>query len=514
MLDADVMSDSKAVIHRASLTRQDIQIDNMDEDSDSESVSTVEESNVNFLHIPGSPFGVIRQLSTVVFRCTGLRLTDTNAEDLLPSGLGDQTIGACARELLHHITRWEDIVVVDAVDLGNLEHTWVGANPSSFHKYRKPTESEFLVKLQYRSYVDSNWRIIRELSYLAISPAAVPVLTGLAANQRKLPGLYSLGERLRHCPNAVLRETIDCLRSGSAWQVLRAALSSSAFYLQPCSDANDHKVAHFSLGYVRSTQFSDLLQDLAKGFSSRHKCYTACSILTSLDNDVSIEDPPHDDFSCRRCLASCQNAFAVRDWNPAHFSSRPISDAVLVSALKPEERDRERQDRHDLCLYLLDKSPALSGGTPFSTIIEQLAKEGQIYHTILHGHPNHNSGPDGVFWNLPWPYRKSTRRQQFDIARWVHDLAEYGSPFTEKQPTSWMYIWVHQQMLLYYLRKGMDYDDADEALRAFRNESRGLYRGRHNLPFGQPNLPLWAVQLSRFWAKIKQEGDSSGGMLD
>lgn len=492
-------------------------MDGMDEQSDSDLTPEVEQSNIDFIHIPQSDHGVIRQIDTMVFRCNGLRITDANTADLLPLGLGEQSIGACARELLHQLTRWEDIVVVDAVDLGNLELKWSSGALSSFNKYNKSTESTFYVRFQYRCYVDLNWNIIRELSYLAISPAALPVLTKLAANQRKLPGLYSLPERLRPCSSAMLQETVDCIRSGSPWQVLRAAISSTAFYLQPCFAthvSSAQRVAYFSLGYVRSTQFSDFLQDLSQEFSSRHKCYTVCSVFTTLDNGVSIGNESHDDFSCRRCLASGQNAFAPRNWNPAYFPSRPAYGAILVAALRPEEVDRERQDHHDLCLYLFGDCPALLKGTPFSTIIEGLAQDGQIYHTILHGLTNHAWGSDGVLWNLPWPCRKSTKRQQFDIAHWVHDLAEYGSSFEQSQPTSWMHLWVLQQMLLHYLRRGMDYDTADAALRAFRNESRGLYRGQHNLPFGTPDLPLSAVRLSRFWAKIKQEGDDCDGMLD
>lgn len=488
-----------------------------DGSTDSESTTAVEGSSVDFLHIPTSSYGVIRQVKNVIFRCSGLRITDGNIEDLLPCGLGDQSIGACARELLHQLTRWEDIIVIDAADLGNLEKMWSGADTSSFHKYNKPTEFEFCVKFQYRCYIDLNWNIIRELSYLAVSPAALLVLVRLGSSQRKVRGLHSLSERLRRCSGTVLRETFDCIRSGSSWQVLRAALSSTAFYLQPgfaTHEPSDRRVAFFSLGYVRSTKFSGFLHNLGEEFSSRHQCYSVCSVLATRDNEVLIEGPPHGDFSCRRCLASCQNAFALRNWNPAHFPSRSACGAMLISALRPEDIDREHQDRHELCLYLFEESPALLERTPFSTIIERLAQDGQMYHTILQRLSTHDERPDGVLWNLSWPYRKSTKRQQFDVARWTHDLAEYGSPFEQKLPKSWMHIWVHQQMLLYYLRTGMGYDGADAALRAFRNESRRLYCRHRKLPFNTPDLPLYSVQLSRFWAKVKQDGDDDDGMLD
>lgn len=47
-----------------------------------------------------------------------------------------------------------------------------------------------------------------------------------------------------------------------------------------------------------------------------------------------IENGPHDDFSCRRCLAGCQNIYALRDWDSAGLLTRSTSGAILVSALR------------------------------------------------------------------------------------------------------------------------------------------------------------------------------------
>jgi hypothetical protein len=125
-----------------------------------------------------------------------------------------------------------------------------------------------------------------------------------------------------------------------------------------------------------------------------------------------------------------------------------------------------------------------------------------------------DSGSEAVLWNLPLPYRKSTKQQQHDISRWVHDLAGHGSLFLDKPPATWVHIWVHQQILLFFLRKQMKYEEADEAFRAFRNESRTLYCAQKNLGFYNMDLPLSAVQLSKFWAKVYGEGDDCGASCD
>jgi hypothetical protein len=396
--DVGVVPHGKPVPLLTTSAHQDIQMDEepeVSDGSDGGSVHVEEHSNVNFLHMPTSDYGTIRPMNTAVFRCTGLRITKDNATAFLPSGLGEQIIGACARELLHQITRWEDILVVTAADLGDLEVLWTGGEPSSFHKHDHKSDVGFFVKFQYRCFIDLSWRTIRELTYLAISSSALPVLTKLAASQRKLPRLYSISERLLPCSGATLRETISCIRSGSQWQVLRSALVSTALYLHPCSTARDsltQEVAYFTLLYVRSTQFSSLIEALGTEFSSRHKCFTVCSVWRSTDSNVWVENVPHDDFSCRRCLASCQNIYALRNWDGA----RSTSGAILVSALRQEDGDQQLQHRHALCLYLFEKSSALLDGIPFSTTIEKLASSESIYHTILHGRPLKDSGSEAV----------------------------------------------------------------------------------------------------------------------
>lgn len=144
-------------------------------------------------------------------------------------------------------------------------------------------------------------------------------------------------------------------------------------------------VAYFTLHYVRSTQFPMLIEGLGKEFLSRHECFTTRSVWRSTDCDVWIENEPHDNFNCRRCLVSCQNIYALRNWNGAGLSSRSASRAILVSALRKEDGDEQLQHRHALCLDLCEKSPTLLDGVPFSTNIKELASSEYLYHTILHG---------------------------------------------------------------------------------------------------------------------------------
>lgn len=227
-------------------------------------------------------------------------------------------------------------------------------------------------------------------------------------SRRKVPGLYSIPGRLLRCSGTTLRVTINSIRSGSQWQVLRSAVISTALYLQPCSAVRvslTRTVAYFTLHYARTTQFLILIEVLGREFSSRHECFTTCSVWRSTDSNAWIENEPHEDFSCRRCLASCQNIYALRDWDSAEISSRSTSGAILVSALRHDDGDERFQHRHALCAYLFEKSPALLDGIPFFTTIEKLASSEHLHHTILHGRPLKDSGAEAVLWNLAVPYR-------------------------------------------------------------------------------------------------------------
>jgi hypothetical protein len=142
-------------------------------------------------------------------------------------------------------------------------------------------------------------------------------------------------------------------------------------------------VAHLALKYVHSTGLSAFLHNFGEEFSGRHKSFTVRSAWTLLDKDDWIENTSHDDFSCRRCLASEENVFALRDWDPVQVPSREEHGAILVAALK-QGANQESQDRHELCLYLSKKSSHSLEGVPFSKTIEGLAQGGHICHTILH----------------------------------------------------------------------------------------------------------------------------------
>ena len=71
------------------------------------------------------------------------------------------------------------------------------------------------VLLEYAMYMDESWRIVREITYLAISKGAFEILVEYADFSKKHDGISSISESLRPCSVDVLEKAVGCLKSGS-----------------------------------------------------------------------------------------------------------------------------------------------------------------------------------------------------------------------------------------------------------------------------------------------------------
>lgn len=488
------------------------------EGADNVSARNSEPSDNDLLPPPRCEFGLVQPMKVAMFRCIGLRLTKCNVDKFLSSNDGGTASAACARDILHQITRWHDMLVATAAGLDALEFIWSGKSDPRPTSADDGQDTQFYVVLQYRCYVDLAWTIVRELNYLAVSKSALPALMKLAATQRKIPGLYSLDERVRPCPDDVLQSTVDCLRSGSPWQVLCSALASTLLYLHPGPERIEDRyappVSYLMLGYTRTVHFSAFLHRLAKPSSTfkfgkgRRTSGTGPQRYRRDDPEntfwrvskkkTRLDNVSHDRSSCSRCLLSDQDYLELRFWGPTNESTHSLYGAILVSSLKEEDVSTQPQIRHELCLFLLPEYSELSGNPEYWAVVEDLGRHGAcIYHTIRHGPFLEDLGSNALLWNLPWPYRHSTNAQRYDIERWANELDEDALP--EDGPKVTMHLWVAQQILLHYLHQGKTYREAQRAMVAFRDEARAAYRRQNGLSTTEDDLPLACVRLSEFW---------------
>lgn len=465
--------------------------------------------------LPRSPLGAARPASPVHYTFTALRVTEDNVKSLLAlgaglekSGLGgrrlDQHDGA--RKLLRHFGRWDEALVVLGADLDFVESSWTGDQGTVHEPSDEGPGAEFCVIFEYRCFFDLEWKLIRELSYVAISKSACRTLQQRTEYTTRQKWLERFGETYRRCPRRLLEETMDCLRSGSARQILYSALSSSVMtiYPGPPRETNhtpltealclgyQHKpnVRNFLQYYIRLAAAPESTADQRRRFPADiaewREMTRNRSFLRSKSRLIRVLEQAHDAISCSRCRRSGEDFFDLRYWDKSNLPSS-TSTSVLVTALEEEyvrpRRPEQRRPGHQLSLFVLDKTLEMATQRSLADAVQDggwAEKNVRLFHTILH-YPFVLKDNDGVItdakatlWNLPHPYRKSTTMQRSDISNWVKQLQ--GGLVAKSDPSeSLTQPWVVHQVLLHFLRRGMLYDDAQEAFKEFRTAQRTLY---------------------------------------
>jgi hypothetical protein len=509
------------------------------------------ESHNDILSLKPTEFGRVRSVSATIFQLIGLRVTEGNVESLLTlldtPHSNDQrgntsTHSQLARRLVNEISRYDEVLVVLGADLDDIERVWTDEEiiPATFDE---DLETEFYVVFEYRCFINLARDIVRDLSYMAISKMAFDILVKHAAFRIRHPGIASFPNKLRQCPGSLIKDAINCLRSGSQWQVLLSAISSTLLSIYPQQeekgDGSRTPVASLGFGYPRSVRVrffvetsilkkaarvaTKLKKQLRSSDNARKRFKTTAdawdektynqSFRRTYQRTVRSPEALHDPSECNRCRSSNQDLFALTSWDQQNIPMLTAYGANLVASLEEEPdaapANRYRQ-RHDLTLFVLEESLCLDDEVSVSTVVQDLAQDSSIYHTILHEPSTEIAGFHATVWNLPTPYRKSTRRQSWDVTRWVEELNGQYSP-DWKIPTQSLAPWIHQQILLHYLRNGMPYDDALAALLRYRNEKKAqLYdRLREAEEFRKEGKYYWkstdpdCVRLTSFWNDMR-----------
>ena len=495
--------------------------------------------------LPNTQFGAVRSVSTTIFELAGLRLTEGNVESLLALSdepyILDQFLprvkySQCARKVLNEITRWDEVLVVLGADLDHIERVWTDEGRMTPEPFDEGPGTEFYVIFEYRCYVNISWEVTRELSYLAVSKSAFTILVKPAAFQRKHPGIEHFPKTSRLCSSALLQDAIDCLRSGSTWQVLHSAISSTLLSLCPepekiredfspvvtCLAFGYHRsvrVRHFVENYMKIVQRSapkprrnveSCRQDfkrIKRHIDAWEEKTCNRSFWRMSKRALRGQEAFHDPSNCTRCRSSNQDLFAMKSWDRDSMPSASAYGAILVAALKEEPCPKyssspEHQQRHDVSLFILENPSWLEDDVSVATVVQDLAQNTMIYHTILH-EPlmKDGDGSGAVIWNLPCPYRKSTRRQRWDIARWFEELhgpqAPDSSFLTQSMPP-----WVHQQMLLHFLKSNMPYDDALAALMEYRDRAKKKLAKNGGEKYAYGETTPKPDDLPGFWNKV------------
>jgi hypothetical protein len=218
--------------------------------------------------IPNTKLGTVRSAAIIQFRFIGLRITQSNVTSLLQLAGGntqntDNSVKA-SRELVNFITRWDEMLLLTGADLDELEYFWTEDVRSDDNAANLSSAEEFYVILEYRCFISYSWEIIKEIACLAISKSAFEILMTYASFKRRHPLAESLPDIVRPCQMTVLREGVECLKSGALWQVLVSALSCLLVSLYPMPEQKrpdfTPPVDFLGLGYRRFPRVKPFIQ--------------------------------------------------------------------------------------------------------------------------------------------------------------------------------------------------------------------------------------------------------------
>jgi hypothetical protein len=465
--------------------------------------------------------GTLRSALLSDSRVVGLYITERNVRNLLQLAGGinqsPKNSQRAAREVLNFITQGDDILLLSQGDLNSLEETWTGRVRFEDDAASSSLTATFYVLIEYATFINNSWDIVREITYLAVAKAAFDVLIKYADFKKAHEGTQSISQNVRSCNHHILSESINCLRSGSPSQTLLAALpcTSLALISLPKRMRADHTLLTETLGfeYLGRPRLRELVSKFHK-FAQKRPVRKTPRLVRTSDGGIAVSLPRpdvrpdetsfvrtserrdnisvgehHQETLCDRCRRDNSQTnykchFTRR--NDAIFSAYGM---VLVESLHLKG---VTPHRHDICLFAQELCLEASDEIALSVIVEDLLQSGNIYHTIRHPlSPEFaRSCPYArdTLWNFPRPCRPPTDKQERDISDWLKELRGQIIPPVEKNAQNHENQWDSLQVLLFCLGEGKTWESAKRTLsriRLGRQDRRELYRKKDSEVFNR-----------------------------
>lgn len=510
--------------------------------------------------LPNTNLGSFRSASRVDYQFNSLNVTEENVESLLVLSQGpDEKLSmssSAAQDLDIKLRSCGELIVTTQYALDQIEFMWTGEKRKHDSNFSEAPDVELYVILEYRCFISTSWHITRELTCFAVTKSAFDILQKCAASKK--------GYRARELPNVSgaypstsLNEAIECLLSDSAKQILQASISSTLISIRPSPAEKDEeteelpslvldfrgidksligqtveeyskcarKQASKRLQLINQAQFMSSGGKGRRGYETFRRKKTAefeawsskyrrkttnRSFARKSSRSVCIRKLSEHDYSCSRCSKSRPTAFAAH-WAPS-LTPSSTNNTMLVQAIIIDTTGKANQERNHLCLFFLGTGPEIKEGGSIAEVVEEHLNGGKVHHTILHGPPLSEAGLDrAVLWNLPWPYRPCTKREERDLGAWVQELKEGHEPevIVNKK---WMGLWDHSQILLHYLREGLTYERATIAVKSFRDRQRE--RQWENRTEGQSVSEIERVNAKSFWDHLDRGGSDDAAFHD
>ncbi|GCB27320.1 hypothetical protein AAWM_10205 [Aspergillus awamori] len=449
------------------------------------------------VQIPNTKLGSIRSASVVDSRFACFYLT----QRLIPSFL--EIIGGryenknntfkAARHIINFITQFDEVLVMSGEDLELLEQLWTGTARS----YTEDWEDEFYVVLECGWYFTRSWQMTRQLSCFAISKSAFDTMKTHASFSVRRKVIENLHQRERRCPRQVLQQCVECLRAGSSWQVLLAAISSTlvTIYPLPVRRREDFTppVDVLGLGYVRKDRVKtfilkylkrdlwkprrlvgytdkELRAALRQGYTQKEFIAAKAGKYPKDTTDMSwkriseqrthlIDEEAHDIDLCGRCRQKPETTMSPFAHGFLDTRNQPLlSDygTVLVMSLA----DPAGRNSPDACVFALRPINDLKDNLALSTMVEDLMQGAHIYHTTKCD-VSEIKQCTMMDYNLPLPYRTADANMELRLLNWIRELRD--EPLLDKEDHPGYKAWAQEKynpyIFMFYLSIGhLEYD--------------------------------------------------------
>lgn len=413
--------------------------------------------------IPNTKLGTLRSASKSERRFTCLYLTEGLLPNFLhviagPRNSKDITEKA-ARRIINFVSQFDDVLVIPRRDLDMIESRWTSKAIAT-----DPDEvpEDLYVVMEVNWYFNTSWELIKELSCLAITKSAFNTLQTYANFKTRHKGIDSLPRCERRCTRSVMQNCLDCLESGSPWQMLLSAISRTVatIYPLPIRKRDDFTppVDVLGFGYVKYGQVrsivsmflnknlwkpkgiekvrmksSEVKEWMLLGYT-REEIFEMKTIKPPRYTDTAwkrisgqlvfaFEDESHIRENCKRCTLSPESN--ISRYAHGFLDTRLVPvlsnhNAVLVVSL---HEYKPRHYKRDACVFALGDMTEIVGNIGFSAMLEDLIQVGLIYHTALSDTSN-VSPIDGFRGNLPLPYRSITNEEMYLLKNWIGELRD------------------------------------------------------------------------------------------
>ncbi|OJJ73135.1 hypothetical protein ASPBRDRAFT_194103 [Aspergillus brasiliensis CBS 101740] len=448
------------------------------------------------MHIPNSKLGLVRSALLNEFRYDCFYLT----RSLVPSFL--EVVGGrrqnadnkerAARHIINFIVQFDDVMVMSGASLALAESLWTGVARSDAENL----DVDFYVVIECSWYFTPSWNISRHISCFAISKPAFDILKTHARFATRRTSLENLHQSERRCPRRVVEQCIQCLRLGSPWQVLLAAISGTlvTLYPLPIRRRGDFAppVSNVGLSYTRNDHVRKFIsQYLKRNLWKPRKLnavpprelelalgqgYTREQVLSMRQEkppqhtDMSwkrrsyklvqiSEEEKHTHEICGRCRSSPTTNVSPVAHGYLDTRTKPIVSsygAVLILSMS------DGPEKQDCCIFALKKIDNINDDVALSVMVEDLKKSGLAYHTIKRAP---EEAVESWKYNLALPYRRIWSWGRALVVDWIREL-RYESLSTSTPTTADHAPRRHHDstpvlMFLYYLSIGHEGHDAE-----------------------------------------------------